>query len=92
MRRAIPLSHDTRILCCVPNMVINMLADNICITFSEMLLKVYNIGFFNITQKGMKLKSMFSLFWLKSERRSASITIFIKQIRTFLPIRNTAVL
>jgi hypothetical protein len=29
---------------------------------------------------------------LKSERRSASITIFIKQIRTFLPIRNTAVL
>ena len=31
----------------------------------------------------MKLESMFSLFGFKSERRSASITIFIKQINTF---------
>ena len=40
----------------------------------------------------MKLESMFSLFGFKSERRSASITIFIKQTKTFLSMRNTEVL
>ena len=39
-------TYDTRILWCVPTMVINILMHNICITFSEMPVKVYNIGCF----------------------------------------------
>ena len=95
MKRAMSFTYDTRILWCVPTMVINILMHNICITFSEMPVKVYNIGcfyFWILHKKAWNLKVCLVYSGLRV-KDVVLLSLYSSSKSThFLSIRNTEVL
>ena len=95
MRREMTFTYDTRILWCVPTMVINILMHNICITFSEMPVKVYNIGcfyFWILHKKAWNLKVCLVYSGLRV-KDVVLLSLYSSSKSThFLSIRNTEVL